>query len=220
MHLPKPGRGAARRPGKEPAAGRRRSAKVDGDARQLILDSAEQLFAEQGFDATATAAIAGAAGVPKGLVFYYFPTKDSILSTLMAERVPAHPIEDIGTVVAPGDPAASLVALDAALNLRDHHSSVLRVIMWREADTHPDVRRQLRRLRDQLLDVTARVLQASAPAPVRPGTLRACAAAWVSAMFAIASTDRLHALDGVPLPTADELLNVAQVVAAGMTQLG
>ncbi|MFI9401564.1 TetR/AcrR family transcriptional regulator [Nocardia sp. NPDC052316] len=221
MQMPKPGRrAAAQRPGKEPRAGRRRSAKVDGDARQLILDAAEKLFAAQGFDATATAAIAGAAEVPKGLVFYYFPTKDSILSALMDERVPMHPIDDIDTVVAPGDPAASLVALDAALNLRDHHSSVLRVIMWREADTHPDVRRQLRHLRDQLLDVTARVLQASAPAPVRPGTLRACAAAWVSAMFAIASTDRLHALDGVPIPSAEDVLNVAQVVAAGMTQLG
>ncbi|MFI6868159.1 TetR/AcrR family transcriptional regulator [Nocardia sp. NPDC050406] len=209
MQMPKPHR-----------AGRRRSKKIDGDARQLILDAAENLFAAQGFDATPTAAIAKAAGVPKGLVFYYFPTKDSILSALMAERVPAAPLDDIDAVVAPGDPAASLVNLDAALNLRDHHSSVLRVIMWREADTHPDVRKQLRRMRDQLLDVTAKVLQASAPAPVKPGTLRACAAAWVSAMFAIASTDRLHALDGMTLPTADELLNVAQVVAAGMTQLG
>ncbi len=220
MQMPTPGRRTARRPAATTRTGRRRSAKIDGDARQLILDAAERLFAAQGFAATATAAIAAAADVPKGLVFYYFPTKDSILSALMAERVPTHPIDDIGTVVAPGDPATSLVNLDAALNLRDHHSSVLRVIMWREADTHPDVRRQLRHLRDQLLDVTARVLQASAPAPVRPGTLRACAAAWVSAMFAIASTDRLHALDGVPLPTADEICNVAQVVAAGMTQLG
>ncbi|WP_280358262.1 TetR/AcrR family transcriptional regulator [Nocardia otitidiscaviarum] len=204
----------------ESRAGRRRSRKVDGNARQLILDAAEKLFAAQGFDATPTAAIAAAAGVPKGLVFYYFPTKEAILTALMTERVPARPIEDIAAVIAPGDPATSLVNLDAALNLRDHHSSVLRVIMWREADTHPDVRKQLRSMRDQLLDVTARVLQASAPGPVKPGTLRACAAAWVSAMFAIASTDRLHALDGMTLPTAEEVLNVAQVVAAGMTQLG
>lgn len=201
-------------------AGRRRSKKVDGDARQLILDAAESLFATNGFDATATAAIATAAGVPKGLVFYYFPTKDSILSALMAERIPANPLDDIDAVVSPGDPARSLIALDAALNLRDHHSSVLRVIMWREADTHPDVRKQLRRMRGQLLDITARVLQASAPGPVQPGTLRACAGAWVSAMLAIATTDRLHALDGLNLPTAEEILNISQVVAAGMTHLG
>ncbi|MFE9784827.1 TetR/AcrR family transcriptional regulator [Nocardia salmonicida] len=198
----------------------RRNAKRDGDARQLILDAAETLFATQGFDATPTAAVAAAADVPKGLVFYYFPTKNAILSALMRERVPAHPIDDLAAVVRPGDPATSLINLDTAINLRDHHSSVLRVIMWREADTHPDVRRTLRVLRDQLLDVTARVLQASTPVPVRPGTLHACAAAWVSAMFAIASTDRLHALDGLPVPTADDLVNVAQVVAAGMTQLG
>ncbi|MFD4457047.1 TetR/AcrR family transcriptional regulator [Nocardia sp. NPDC058480] len=198
----------------------RRNAKRDGDARQLILDAAENLFATQGFDATATAAVAAAADVPKGLVFYYFPTKNAILSALMRERVPAHPIDDLAAVVTPGDPAASLINLDTAINLRDHHSSVLRVIMWREADTHPDVRRTLRTLRDQLLDVTTRVLQASTPAPIRPATLHACAAAWVSAMFAIASTDRLHALDGLPVPTTDELMNVARVVAAGMTQLG
>lgn len=209
MQMPKPRR-----------AGRRRSKKIDGDARQLILDAAESLFATYGFDATATAAIATAAGVPKGLVFYYFPTKDSILSALMAERIPANPLDDIDAVVSPGDPAKSLVALDAALNLRDHHSSVLRVIMWREADTHPDVRKQLRRMRDQLLDITARVLQASAPGPVQPGTLRACAGAWVSAMLAIATTDRLHALDGLSLPSAEEILNISQVVAAGMTHLG
>ncbi|MFB7876389.1 TetR/AcrR family transcriptional regulator [Nocardia sp. NPDC056064] len=198
----------------------RRNAKRDGDARQLILDAAENLFAAQGFDATPTAALAAAAGVPKGLVFYYFPTKNAILSALMRERVPERPIEDLHTVVAPGDPATSLINLDTAINLRDHHSSVLRVIMWREADTHPDVRRRLRQLRDQLLEVTARVLQDSVPTPVRPSTLHACAAAWVSAMFAIAGADRLHALDGLPVPTADDLMNVAQVVAAGMNQLG
>ncbi|MFF0489746.1 TetR/AcrR family transcriptional regulator [Nocardia sp. NPDC003482] len=201
-------------------AGRRRSREVDGDARQLILDAAESLFATHGFDATATAAIAATAGVPKGLVFYYFPTKESILSALMAERVPAPPVQDIENLVTPGDPAGSLVNLDAALNLRDHHSSVLRVIMWREADTHPDVRKQLRRMRDQLLDVTSRVLAASAPGPVRDGTLRACAGAWVSAVLAVATTDRLHALDGLTLPTAEEIRNISRVVAAGMTQLG
>ncbi len=209
MQMPKPHR-----------AGRRRSKKIDGDARQLILDAAENLFATHGFDATATAAIATSAEVPKGLVFYYFPTKESILSALMAERVPTPPIDNIETVVAPGDPTRSLVNLDAALNLRDHHSSVLRVIMWREADTHPDVRKQLRRMRDQLLDITARVLAASAPGPVQPGTLRACAGAWVSAMLAIATTDRLHALDGLTAATADEIFNISQVVAAGMTHLG
>ncbi|HLS76852.1 MAG TPA: helix-turn-helix domain-containing protein [Nocardia sp.] len=200
-----------------PRTGRRRSAARDGDARELVLDAAENLFAAQGFDATPTSAVAAAAGIPKGLLFYYFPTKDAILSALVAERARAQPVPDLDAVVAPGDPATSLVRLHAALNPRDRRSSLLRVILWREAGTHPDVRRQLRRMRDHLLETTARVLQASAPAPVEPRTLRACALTWVSAVFTVTAADRPHALDGLPVPTAEEILGVARVVAAGLT---
>jgi AcrR family transcriptional regulator len=203
-----------------PHGTRRRSAKLDGDARTTILDAAERLFASSGYDATSTAAVARAAGVPKGLVFYYFPAKESILTALLAERVPRYRIRDIEPLVSPGDPATSLINLDTAINLRDHRSAVLRVILWREAATHPDVRKQLRQMRVHLFEATVRVLQASAPAPVQPATLRACAATWVSAMLSAATADRLRAMDGLARTASDELDRVAQVVAAGMTQLG
>ncbi len=197
---------------------RRRRATVDGDARKLILDAAEKLIAASGFDATSTTVVAESAGVPKGLVFYYFPTKEAILRALLTERLPTEPLTDIAAVVTPGDPAASLLNLDAALNLRQHRSPVLRVILWREAETHPDVRDRLRGLRAHLIDTTVRVLAASAPNSVAPGTLRACATAWVAAMLSLANRDRWHALDG--LPPVDDLHGVANVVAAAMTQLG
>ncbi|MGF7119749.1 TetR/AcrR family transcriptional regulator [Rhodococcus sp. AG1013] len=199
---------------------RRRSAKIDGDAREKILDAAESLIAERGFDATSTAAVAAAAGVPKGLIFYYFATKADILTALLAERLPAEPLEDVDPLVAPGDPATSLVNLDNALNLRDDHSSLMRVIILREAETHPDIRDHLRRFRSYLHDATVRVLQASAAGPVQPGTLRACANAWVAAMFSAARNDRTRDLDDVPRRPGDELGSVARVVAAGMVQLG
>ncbi|MBJ8347997.1 TetR/AcrR family transcriptional regulator [Antrihabitans sp. YC2-6] len=199
---------------------RRRSAKVDGDARQLILDAAEKLFATGGFDATSTGAVASEARVPKGLVFYYFPTKEAILTALIGERLPDEPIADLGSLVAPGDPAKSLVNLDTALNLRGHTSPVLRVILWREAETHPDVRAQMRRLRRQLHELTVRLLTSSTPHPVEARTLHACATAWVSAMFAAASGDRLRAMDGMARLHNDDLGGVAQLLAAGLTQLG
>ncbi|WP_040792685.1 TetR/AcrR family transcriptional regulator [Nocardia paucivorans] len=197
--------------------GRRRTAETTGAARLLILDAAERLFAAQGFDATSTAAIAAAAGVPKGLIFYYFPTKEAILSTLISERVPERPVVDITPLVAPGDPATSLLNLDTALN-RDRHGPVLRTIMWREARTHPEIGRRLRGVRDQLLDLTVRVLQASVPTPLRPGTLRAGAAAWVSAMFGL--VDWPATPDGRTPANGPEPRRVAQVIAAGMAQLG
>lgn len=199
---------------------RRRSARIDGDAREAILDAAETLIAERGFDATSTAAVAQAAGVPKGLIFYYFPTKTDILTALLDERLPTEPLTDLAPLVAPGDPATSLVNLDEALNLRDRHSSVMRTIIWREADTHPDVRDYLRRFRAYLHEATERILQASAATPVRPGTLRACANAWVAAMFSASGSERTRGLDDISRLHRDELGTVAQVVAAGMVQMG
>ena len=43
--------------------------------RQKILDAAERLFADQGFDATSVESIAAAAGVNKALIYYYFKDK-------------------------------------------------------------------------------------------------------------------------------------------------
>lgn len=201
-------------------ARRRRNARVDGDAREAILDAAEALIAARGFDATSTAAVAEAARVPKGLIFYYFPTKAAILAALLTERLPAEPLDDLAVLVAPGDPAQSLVNLDGALGLRGHDSSMLRVILWREAGTHPDVREHLHRFHTYLHDATVRILQASAVSPVRPGTLRACADAWVAAMVAAAGDERMRELDAAPRQGRDELGTVAQVVAAGMDRLG
>jgi AcrR family transcriptional regulator len=59
---------------------------VVANARTRILDVAEGLFAQHGFDGTATPIIAQMAAVPKGLLFYYFPAKKDILATLVGER--------------------------------------------------------------------------------------------------------------------------------------
>ncbi|SEK78725.1 TetR/AcrR family transcriptional regulator [Rhodococcus maanshanensis] len=202
-----------------PGPRQRRTASVDGDARELILDAAEELIAESGFDATSTAAIAKQAGVPKGLVFYYFPTKSAILTTLIAERLPAEPLADVAGLVVTGEPESTLVNLEAALNLRDHHSSVMRVIIWREAETHPAVRAHLRRFRTYLHDATVEVLRASSPVAVSARVLDSCATTWVAAMFSVASIDRLRDLDGTR-EHREDLGGVARVVAAGLEQLG
>ncbi|WP_137724944.1 TetR/AcrR family transcriptional regulator [Prescottella subtropica] len=185
------------------------------DTRAAILDAAEDLIAARGFDATSTAAIAAAADVPKGLIFYYFPTKPDILAALLTERLPTAPLDDLGPLVARGDPAASLVNLDDALTARDHHGGAMRAIVYREAGTRPDVREHLRRFRAGLRDATVRILQASTAAPIRPGTLRDCADAWVAAVTAMSGT-RIRDRD----EHRAELGSVARVVAAGMVQLG
>ena len=55
--------------------------------REQILETALGLFAVQGFDATSTRQIAKEAGVAEGLIFHYFPTKASLLTAILQDRL-------------------------------------------------------------------------------------------------------------------------------------
>ena len=113
----------------EPARGRG----DDAAARDRILDAAEELIAEAGYDATPTARIAERAGVAKGLVFYYFPARTTCSRSLFAERLPSHPLCSVGAVAVAGDVSGSLLRLAHRLDLARRNSRVLRAILFREA---------------------------------------------------------------------------------------
>lgn len=179
------------------------------DARRRILDAAEEQFAQQGFDATPTARIAERAGVPKGLLFYYFPKKIDVLRALLAERLPTAPLCALTGIVRRDDLAGSLLRLARRLNLGQHESVVLRAIIFREAGTHPDVRDHLRALRAGLLELTETVLDAATPRVLDPHRRRQAAQTYVAALL-----DEAHArwLDG-PGP---DLEGVAHIVSSGL----
>lgn len=52
------------------------------ETRQRILEAAERLFAEQGFDGTGVDAIASSAGVTKSLIYHHFGNKHRLLTCL------------------------------------------------------------------------------------------------------------------------------------------
>lgn len=63
----------------------------DGEARDLdtakrrqILDGARRVFFERGFDAASMDAITRAAGVSKGTVYAYFPSKEHLVAALVS----------------------------------------------------------------------------------------------------------------------------------------
>jgi AcrR family transcriptional regulator len=59
---------------------------AEGDARrQLVLDKAAALFAEQGFENTTITDIAEAANLRKPSLYHYFPSKHSILLAVLTE---------------------------------------------------------------------------------------------------------------------------------------
>jgi len=180
-----PDRSTAQRPRRET------DDQVSDDRRSRILDAAEGLVAEHGFDATPTSRIAHVAGVPKGLVFYYFPRKIDLLLTLLQERLPAVPPCDLQDVVREGDPARSLLRLDKRLGLGSHESLVLRRIVFREGNTHPEVRDYLRRLRQSLIELTETVLDRAVSGRLDPRLREEAARTFVAVMLDRANATRL-----------------------------
>ncbi|RIK16285.1 MAG: TetR/AcrR family transcriptional regulator [Acidobacteria bacterium] len=168
------------------------------DRRTAILDAAERLFAESGFDATPTARVATEAGVPKGLVFYYFPRKIDLLLTLLDERLPTHDPTEAEMVAEAGDPVGSLVRLDRHLQLADHTSLTLRTIIFRESGTHPEVARRLRTLRSGLVALTEAVIERAVGMVLDPELRSQAAHTFVAVMLDRASTARA----GGPTPDA------------------
>ena len=57
------------------------------ETRTRILEAARQLFRTTGFEATTTRELAIAAGIATGTLFNYFPTKEAIVMTFVADAL-------------------------------------------------------------------------------------------------------------------------------------
>lgn len=72
-------------------SGRRHAATPrKGDMReQAILDTAERLLGEQGYDTMTIADIAQGAGITRGALYFYFASKQDVITALVARTVDA-----------------------------------------------------------------------------------------------------------------------------------
>jgi TetR/AcrR family transcriptional regulator len=85
--------------------GRNRNA---GESRAAILEAAGHAFAERGLSGARTDAIAGAAGVNKALLYYYFPSKDALYHAVLDEELTAFHRAALGILAQEG-PAAPIL---------------------------------------------------------------------------------------------------------------
>ena len=56
-----------------------------GEKQELIMETASELFATQGFNATSMSMLAKACGASKAWIYHYYDSKESILHALMSE---------------------------------------------------------------------------------------------------------------------------------------
>src|SRR5690348_4511630 len=85
-----------------------------GDMReQAILDTAERLLGEQGYEAMTIADIAQGAGITRGALYFYFGSKQDVLTALVARTVDA--LREKSRAAADDDAARGEHAIDEAM---------------------------------------------------------------------------------------------------------
>lgn len=82
----------------------------DATTRDLILDAAERLFAQQGFARTPIKQIGREAGVNSALLYYYFADKDRLYREVLQRFIDRLVARTTSGVTAEGPPAARLRA--------------------------------------------------------------------------------------------------------------
>lgn len=58
------------------------------DKRQVLMDTAERLFAERGFEAVSVRELAAEAGVNLAMVSYYFGSKEGLFEAIIESKIP------------------------------------------------------------------------------------------------------------------------------------
>ena len=118
-------------------------------SRIRILGAAQRLFAQGGFDATPTKAIAEQAGVPSGLIFYYYGSKRGLLTAILREGAFLPHLQgrfDALDEALP--PKAFLRALIQLISAEISGNLEVMQVIISEMQHHPEVLGEVRRLRE------------------------------------------------------------------------
>jgi AcrR family transcriptional regulator len=125
-------------------------------SRELVLDAAERVMAEQGFEAATLARVVAEAGIPMSSVYHYFGSKDGILLAVMergADRFFAG-LPDLTR--RPGRPAQHLArVVSAVVGTLQRHPDFLRLLIVFAAQPPADdgeIQAVIRRIREHALD--------------------------------------------------------------------
>lgn len=132
--------------------------KGDVDARDRILRSATVLFAERGFDGTATKAIAEHAGVPSGLLFYYFPSKEQLLEAILSGKNWYDAFRGLVETLPDGPVLERFSALAAGLLQWMERNREQSLLFFQEITSHRKCAAALRRTRQQLIQDLAALI--------------------------------------------------------------
>ena len=184
-------------------------------SRELVLDAAERVMSEHGFEAATVARVVAEAGIPLSSVYHYYGSKDGILLAVMergAERFFADlPEWDRRT----GRPAQHLARIiSAAIRTLELHPNFLRLLIVLAAQPPDGERGEIRavigRIRDRALGLLrGQIGLAFGDDPGSPATdqLARFALAAIDGAFVASQTDPEVGLEWLLEPLAPALVS-------------
>lgn len=110
----------------------------DNTTEQKILDAAEEVFHEKGYDGSRMQEIADKASINKGLLHYYFKTKDSLFDAIFTMAL-HRMVTNINSILSTEIPLEEKIDLivDGYMNMLARNSSLPRFVI-NELNKDPD----------------------------------------------------------------------------------
>ena len=126
-------------------------------SRELVLDAAERVMAEHGYEAATLARVVAEAGIPMSSVYHYFGSKDGILLAVM-ERGAGRFFADLPDLTRrPGRPAQHLArVVSAVIGTLERHPDFLRLLIVFSAQPPAgggEIQAVVGRIREHALDL-------------------------------------------------------------------
>lgn len=145
-------------PRHQPARGRRPTVRKGDLREQAILDTCEALLAQSGYDAMTVADIAQGVGITRGALYFYFGSKQEVVTALVARTV-EHLWERSRATAATDDPRQAIAAaMRRTVELWNEHGPVMRTAIDLSL-TVPEIGRLWRHTADLFIAAITAVLE-------------------------------------------------------------
>jgi len=206
---------------------------AEGRRFHAILDAAEQVFANSGYDGATMRAIAGKAGVTQALIHYHFKDKASLFAIMTERR--ANEINNarlarLGALLAPGarPPLEAVVEalfrpiIESGLEMARHGGGFARIMVSLANSTHPRDQALAKRLFDPVAEAFIAAFQRAEPGLARPDAVWGYMFSIGVGMTMMAGTGRTLRLSGGQANDrdAEQLLDkITTFICAGIRAL-
>jgi AcrR family transcriptional regulator len=197
-------------------------------SRELVLDAAERVMAEHGFEAATLARVVEEAGIPMSSVYHYFGSKDRILLAVM-ERGADRFFADLPDLSRrSGRPAQHLAkVVSATARTLERHPNFLRLLIVFAAQPPAagagEIQAVVCRVREHALELLrAQIAVAFGDDPQSPATdqLARFALAAIDGAFVAGQSDRRATLEHLLQPLVPSLVASRRALLARRSRTG